>query len=136
MFFIPVILLQYKKMDPKSIISTYKDYLNDRNTDGLLEIITDTMVFIDSSGHTIMGKQACMDAWESFCRLFPDYHHVFEEVVNTGDKVYVRGHSTCSDTRVEGPVLWSAKIKGERVDEWRVHKDTEENRVMLGLSKK
>ena len=123
-------------MDPKSIITTYKDYLNGRNTEGISEIITDTMVFIDSTGHTIMGKQACLEAWNSFCKLFPDYQHVFEEMVVKGDRVCARGHSTCSDTRVQGPVLWSAKIKNEQVNEWRVYKDTKENRELLGLSDK
>ncbi len=121
-------------MDPKSIITTYKNYLNDRNTEGLNKIITDTLVFIDSTGHTIMGKKACLDAWNSFCKLFPDYQQEFEEVVVQGNKVSIRGYSTSSDKRVHGPILWSAKIKNEKVDEWRVYKDTEENRNMLKLS--
>ena len=121
-------------MDPESIIRSYKNHLNNRDTRGLSAIITDTLVFIDSSGHTIMGKRACLEAWDGFCKLFPDYHHVFEEVVVGGNKVCIRGHSTCSDRRVQGPVLWSAKIKNEKVDEWRVYKDIEVNRELLGLS--
>lgn len=121
-------------MDPKTIITTYKGHLNNRDLEGITSIITDTLVFIDSTGHTIMGKQACLEAWDNFCKLFPDYQHVFEDILVKKDKVYIRGYSTCSDTRVQGPVLWSAKIKNEQVDEWRVYRDTKENRELLGLS--
>ncbi len=120
-------------MDPKAVISSFKEHLNRRNLDGLSSIIGDRLAFIDSSGHTIMGKKACLDAWEEFCRLFPDYQHVFEEIVVNGPAVTIRGHSTCSDKRIQGPALWSARIMDGKVNEWRVYRDTEEKRKELGL---
>jgi hypothetical protein len=44
------------------------------------------------------------------------------------------GHSVCSDTRLAGPALWTAKVEGDLVSEWRVYEDTSADRTRLGIA--
>jgi hypothetical protein len=43
------------------------------------------------------------------------------------------GCSVCSDVRLAGPALWTAKIEGQLIAEWHVYEDTSANRASLGL---
>lgn len=43
------------------------------------------------------------------------------------------GHSECSVDVLDGPAIWTAKIRGDQVAEWRVYDDTQENRTELGI---
>jgi len=38
------------------------------------------------------------------------------------------GHSECSVDILDGPAISTAVIRGDKVAEWRVYDDTEENR--------
>ena len=90
-------------------------------------------VFIDSANNTISGKERCVEAWRGFFAAFPDYRNCFERVVLTSSEAVIVGHSVCSDARLAGSALWTAKIDGQRVAQWRVHQDTSANRALLGL---
>ena len=79
-------------------------------------------------------KEACLDAWRGFFTAFPDYRNILEYMRATGNEVAVAGHSSCSDPRLDGPALWSAKLRGSQICEWRVYEDTAANRERLGLA--
>jgi hypothetical protein len=40
----------------------------------------------------------------------------------------------CSDVRLDGPALWTAKARDSKLAEWRVYEDTPANRHMLGIA--
>lgn len=109
--------------DPKSIALQFNDCINNRNIDGLAQLMKDDHTFIDTADRTVHGKQNCLSAWREFFRLFPDYKNIFKTVKAKGSFVTMIGHSTCSDQRLEGPALWTAKIIDEKVAEWRVYED-------------
>jgi hypothetical protein len=44
------------------------------------------------------------------------------------------GHSACSDMRLAGPALWTAKVEGDLVSAWRVYEDTSAYRTRLGIA--
>jgi hypothetical protein len=51
-----------------------------------------------------------------------------------GGVVIATGRSVCStDPRLDGPAIWAAETRGERVSEWRIYEDTAANRRRLGL---
>ena len=51
-----------------------------------------------------------------------------------GGVVTVIGRSECPGVPIlEGPALWTAVVSGDRVTQWRVHEDTPETRIQLGL---
>lgn len=112
----------------------FNEYIASRDLTGLVEMMTDDHVLIDTAGHRVEGKAACIEAWRSFFEAFPDYHNVFDRLVQRADDISVAGASHCSDPRLAGPALWSARTSSGRVREWRVWVDTAENRKQLGLN--
>ena len=59
--------------------------------------MTDDQTFIDTAGHAIHGRLACLDAWRGFFKAFPYYRNVFNRLVVEDTTVVVVGRSSCSD---------------------------------------
>ena len=116
------------------VVASFNDCITRRDIDGLSRLMTDDHVFIDTANVTVSGKEQCVVAWKSFFRAFPDYRNHLERVRTTSTNVVIIGHSTCSDSRLSGPALWTAKIVGEQVAEWRVYEDTHANRKLLAIA--
>jgi ketosteroid isomerase-like protein len=121
-------------MDPRALTVTFNERINNRDLNGLATLMTDEHTFIDTAGHAIHGKAACLEAWRGFFSSFPDYQNVFESLGVEGDRVVVVGRSICSDPRLDGPALWLATANAGQLAEWRVYEDTPANRRTLGLA--
>jgi ketosteroid isomerase-like protein len=117
-----------------TIVMSFNECITRRDIDGLSRLMTDDHVFIDAANNTISGKERCVEAWRRFFDAFPDYRNHFEHVSVAEDKAVIIGHSVCADTRLAGPALWTAKIAGELIAEWRVYDDTSANRALLGVT--
>jgi hypothetical protein len=77
-----------------------------------------------------------VQAWRRFFDSFPDYRNIVESVTTTGDSTIVVGRSECSDERLRGRALWSARVRAGLLSEWRAQDDTPVNRARLGLAAK
>ena len=119
------------KVDKKSIILKFNEYINGRDLDGLSTMMTDDHILI--TNYPLEGKEKVLEAWREFFRLFPDYRNTFNNIELRDDFVIVNGYSTCSDKRLNGPALWIAKIKDNKIAEWCVYDDTPENRELIGI---
>jgi ketosteroid isomerase-like protein len=117
----------------KQIVLQFSDCINSRDIDGLAALITDDHRFIDSANSSWLGKESALKAWRGFFESYPDYRNVFENVNVRDGVVIIVGHSVCSDKRLDGPALWTAKVLDGKVAEWRVYDDTPENRAQLGV---
>ena len=54
--------------------------------------------------------------------------------MSSGDELIAIGRSVCAiDPELDGPAIWTANVRGNRVSEWRVYEDTPENRLRLGI---
>ena len=115
------------------IVMSFNECINRRDLGGLSRLMTDDHVFIDSANNTISGKEPCVEAWRGFFAAFPDYRNHFKYVVLSGRKAVIVGCSVCSGARLAGPALWTAKVEGQLIAEWRVYEDTSANRALLGL---
>jgi len=121
--------------DAKATAVRFNAMINARDVDGLASLMTDGHSFIDTGGHTVSGKQACREVWSGFFATFPTYRNVFEFMHEREGVVIVVGRSVCSDdSDLEGPALWTARVDGNLVAEWRVHDDTPEGRRRLGIA--
>lgn len=120
--------------DTSTLVSSFNDCINSRDIEGLSRLMTDDHVFIDTAGSAVSGKSACLQAWRSFFAAFPDYRNTFDRMQATGDVVVTIGSSSCSDPRLDGRALWTARIHGTRISEWRVLEDTRGNRERLGVT--
>lgn len=119
--------------DPKLIALLFNASINARDLEGLLARMTDDHRFVDTENHVVEGRAAVERAWRGFFEAFPDYHNHFETLTSRGERVFILGRSTCSFAGLEGPAVWTAVIRGERVAEWRVYPDDAASRRALGL---
>lgn len=121
-------------IDPKRIALRFNECINNRDLEGLTNLMTDDHTFIDNVNDRTVGKSQNKDIWAEFFRLFPDYRNLFDVVISKGSTVIILGKSLCSDPRLNGlQSIWTAQIAGKKVSEWRVWLDNEENRAELGL---
>jgi ketosteroid isomerase-like protein len=117
----------------KAVVLRFNDCINARDIEGLSRAMTDDHVFIDAADNRISGKPDCLRAWQGFFAAFPDYRNHLTQFVAREGLVVVIGRSSCSDRRLDGPALWTARVRGDRVSEWRVLEDNASNRHSLGL---
>jgi ketosteroid isomerase-like protein len=118
--------------DPESIVVRFNAGINGRDLDGLERLMTDDHAFIDSAGGRVEGKRSCLAAWRGFFDAYPDYRNEFASIVPAnGGTVAVTGRSVCSEPALNGPALWTARIRDGLVCEWRVYEDTPETRARI-----
>lgn len=122
------------KRDPKLIVLQFNEYINNQDIEGLANLMAHDYQFVDSGDDVQQGKEANVQGWLVFFKQFPDYLNHFLIVESRGNSVFVIGHSTCADDRLDGPAIWTAKVENDLVAEWRVYLDTPENREQLELS--
>lgn len=97
----------------------FNEKINQRDLSGLLELMTDDHVFIDNSGARDRNMK---EGWNAFFQNYPDYRNIFTSVTVTENVVVLIGYSTCSnERRLNGPSMWTAKIRHGQVSEWRVY---------------
>jgi ketosteroid isomerase-like protein len=111
-------------MDSSKLILTalkFNEEINQRSLGGLAGLMTDDHTFIDSSGKVTKGKDVMKEGWRDFFEKYPDYRNIFTCVTIQNNFVVMVGYSTCSYKPLDGPSIWTAKIRGERVSEWRVY---------------
>jgi len=126
-------MIESKHTDPQEIVLAFNQRINDRDLEGLAAMMADDHTFIDSSNEVYAGKETMVPNWREFFGSYPDYRNHFEYLETRGDEVFILGHSTCSYQPLDGPAIWTARVKGELVTEWRVYLDTEQNRNKLAL---
>jgi ketosteroid isomerase-like protein len=117
----------------QELILQFNECINRRDADGLAALMTPDHTFIDTAHHAIHGSGKALEAWRGFSSAFPDYRNVFDSLASNGDLVSITGHSTCSDERLDGPAIWTARVRDLKIAEWRVYDDTPENRKLLGI---
>jgi ketosteroid isomerase-like protein len=119
--------------DPIGIVNTFNNAINRRDVDAIAALITVDYTFIDSADFMLSGYENGLESWRRFFNAVPEYRNIFERVEIRGDMVVVSGRSECPEPSLDGPALWSARVRDGKIREWRVYKDTAENRQKLGL---
>jgi ketosteroid isomerase-like protein len=112
------------------VVLRFNERINARDLEGLVGMMTGDHFFVDNEGERHEGME---EGWREFFSTYPDYRNVFTRVQVEGDFVAIAGHSRCSYGPLDGPALWSARVRDGLVSEWRVYKDSPENRRSLGL---
>ena len=110
-------------MNPFDLINAaikFNEKINRRDADGLAELMTDDHAFIDSGGKSTRGKEVMKEGWREFFGKFPDYRNDFNCVTVQDGIVVMVGRSSCSLKQLDGPNVWTAKVDGDKVSEWRV----------------
>jgi len=58
----------------------FNEKINQRDLEGLVELMTDDHTFIDSVGTITKGKDVMKEGWREFFEKYPDYQHIFTSV--------------------------------------------------------
>jgi ketosteroid isomerase-like protein len=119
--------------DPKLVTLQFNEAINSRNLESLIALMTADHQFIDTEGNVVRGRVAVEAAWRGFFSAFPDYQNVFSSVVIRGDRAIAFGHSRCSVPILDGPAIWTAVVRADKVAEWRVYADDDATRRSLGF---
>lgn len=119
--------------DPKLVVLQFNEYINSQELKGLARLMSEDHVFIDSSDEVHEGKESMLAGWADFFASYPDYRNHFHWLESRENLVLIKGFSTCSLPALDGPALWTARVRNDRVAEWRVYLDTPENRRKLGI---
>lgn len=120
-----------KARDPKLTALLFNECINNQDVEGLSRLMSDDHTLIVREGVVVRGKEANKKGWNSFFRTFPGYKNTFGRVESKDNLVIIVGHAFWSEAEPYDPVIWTAKIEGDRVAEWRIYDDTEANRKGL-----
>jgi len=97
----------------------FNEKINQRDLEGLVELMTDDHAFIDNSGDVHRNMK---EGWRVFFKNYPDYRNIFTSVTVKDNVAIMVGYSTCSnEPRLNGPSMWTAKVHDGHVSEWRVY---------------
>jgi ketosteroid isomerase-like protein len=99
----------------------FNEKINLQDLEGLAGLMTEDHTFIDNSGEITKGKDVMKEGWRRFFEKYPDYKNTFTSVVVQENVVVMVGYSTCSYKPLDGPNIWTAKIRQGLVSEWRVY---------------
>jgi len=105
--------------DVMMVALRFNEKINQQDPDGLVKLMTDDHTFIDKSGDIDKNMN---EGWRRFFKNHPNYRNVFTSVTVENNVVIMVGFSTCSnEPMLNGPSMWTAKVRGGRVSEWRVY---------------
>lgn len=119
--------------DPKLIALHFNECINNRDLKGLEQLMTEDHAFIDREGNVQQSKEVMVRNWQKFFEMVPHYRNTFTRIESNDDVVSVLGFAFWSEKQPYDPVIWRATIVNDRVREWRLYGDTEENRKRFGL---
>jgi len=110
-------------MDSSKLMSValrFNEKINQQDLEGLAELMTDDHTFVGSDGTVTKGKDVMKKVWREFFKGYPDYRNIFTCVTTQNNIVVMVGYSTCSYKPLNGPNVWTARVRGGLLLEWRV----------------
>jgi len=99
----------------------FNEKINQRDLKGLVELMADEYTFIDNSGNVTKGRDAMKEGWREFFKKYPDYRNLLTSVSVQNNVVVMVGRSSCSYRPLDGPNVWTAKVRDGLISEWKVH---------------
>jgi ketosteroid isomerase-like protein len=122
------------------VAERFVDRVNAHDADGLVSMMTDDHVFIDSLAVKSI-RPAIETGWRQYFAMVPDYWIRVDRVVADGPAVilfgtaggtYVpEGGALNSENKWETPAVWRAMIREGKVSEWRIYADNEPIRALM-----
>ena len=116
------VILEFNMDSSKLILTALKfnEKTNQQDLEGLAELMTTDHTFIDNDCRVTKGKYAMKEGWRDFFAQYPDYRNTFNCVTAQDKTVVMVGYSTCSHKPLDGPNIWTAKVRDGRAAEWRI----------------
>jgi ketosteroid isomerase-like protein len=118
--------------NPVELVLKFLDKINQRDVDGLVSLMSEQHVLVDSLGSRFQGRENLRAGWRAYFKMCPDYSVSHEEIFAQGNIVAVFGSAggTISangelklENRWRTPAAWMATVRGGQLVEWRVYAD-------------
>jgi ketosteroid isomerase-like protein len=122
---------QNLKMKDK-IILDFIGAINRADVDGILNIITDDHILIDSHDNKMTGKDNLRQAWIGYFELFPDYKIEVNDILEKDSLICILGYASGTYKNLKNkdnsnywkiPVAWTAIIKDNHIKQWQIYAD-------------
>ena len=114
------------------VVEQFVDQINTHSVDGIVRLMTDDHLFVDSLGHAIRGREATRRAWAAYFEWMPDYRIHVENMLERDHVValfgrasgtYAVGGALHHENRWEIPAAWRVVVRDGLAAEWQVYAD-------------
>ena len=124
-------------MPPTDVVRAFVNAINHQSVDELAELMTEDHLFTDSMGTAVRGRARMKAGWASYFRMVSDYTITVEETFSDGSVVILLGvaQGTYATGAWSTPAAWRAKVRDDRLAEWRVYADNEPLRQLMRASR-
>jgi len=118
---------------PLDTARAFVDAINHHNVDDIARLMTKDHVFIDSLGGVVRGRDKMKTGWASYFQMVSGYTITVEETFSDGPVVILLGvaQGTYAGETWTTLAAWRAKVRDDRVAEWRVYADNEPIRQLM-----
>jgi ketosteroid isomerase-like protein len=129
-------------METRAVVEALVAAINDGRAERVAAAMSLDGLFIDSLGRRIEGRQALIDGWRGYFRLFPDYRIEVDGMMIEGQEALLHGRARATLHRdghkVEGGAweinaAWRALSDGRRIASWQVFADNKPVYALLGM---
>ena len=116
----------------KNIVLDYIDAINKADIDGILNLMSDDHILIDSQDNKMTGKDNLRQAWIGYFGMFPDYKIEVNEVLEKDSLICALGYAsgTYKNLKNKGnsnhwkiPIALTAIIKDNHIMQWQIYAD-------------
>jgi ketosteroid isomerase-like protein len=121
-------------MRVKQTVQQFIDRINLHSVQGIVDLLTEDHLFIDSWGTRFEGKKTMQEGWQTYFSLFPDYMIEIEDIQVSGKKVFIFGSASATyhvkignnpqDRYWNLPAAWRAIVSEGKIRQWQVYADT------------
>ncbi|OGC75754.1 MAG: hypothetical protein A2Z27_00825 [candidate division Zixibacteria bacterium RBG_16_50_21] len=132
-------------MTAEDIVLAFIQKINRHDPQGIVSLMTENHVFIDSGGNKVQGREKMLKAWRGYFAMMPDYHVEVEKIFQNREEVVLLGTAKgtyptegklLKKNRWEIPAAWRAKVKNGLVSEWQVYADNSVVERIIDRNKK
>lgn len=120
--------------DSRTVALAFNDCITRHDIEGLSALMTEDHLFVDREGRGDRSRTSMARGWEEFFLAFPKYKNTFLRVETQSDLVTMLGYAYWDEENRHDTAIWVAKIVGGLVAEWRIYRDTQENRKKFGVA--
>lgn len=147
-------------MDEKAIAvaQRFVSAINRQDPEALAAQMTPDHRFVDSLGHSAVGREGVMEGWKLYFEMVPDYwlsidetccrdsvvvmlgmaggtySHAFEDVQAMGLPTMMQDGTSREPQRWQTPAAVYVRVNCDKVAEWRVYADNEPLRRLMKQS--
>jgi uncharacterized protein (TIGR02246 family) len=117
-------------MTPVNVAESFLEAINARDADGLVRLMTEDHVFVDSDGTEHRGRERMRKEWRDYFHMVPDYRIDVKETFFQGDTAVLVGvaQGTFAQAGVlkpenhwSVPAAWRVVVREERVAVWQLY---------------